>query len=49
LDTPDYTSIAWRVAKMDVKIDPQINNDDDVIVIAEDSSGIRVVNRGENG
>jgi len=45
LDAPDYTSIAWRVARMDVSIDPSINDDD--IVIAADSSGIKVANRGE--
>ena len=32
---------------MDVKIDTQIKNDDDIIVIAVDSSGIKVANRGE--
>ncbi len=35
------------VAKMDVKIDTQIKNDDVVIVIAADSSGIKVANGGE--
>jgi len=45
LNAPDFTSIAWRVAKMDVKIDPSIMKD--VIVIAADSSGIKVANRGE--
>lgn len=46
LDAPDYTSIAWRVARMDVTIDSSIKDDDD-IVIAADSSGIKVANRGE--
>jgi transposase len=45
LKTPDYTSIAWRVARMGVTIDSSINGDD--IVIAADSSGIKVANRGE--
>ncbi len=45
LKTPDFTSIAWRVAKMDVSIDDTIDSDD--IVIAADSSGIKVANRGE--
>jgi len=47
LKTPDFTSIAWRVAKMDVSIDDKIDSDDDDIVIAADSSGIKVANRGE--
>jgi len=46
LKTPDYTSIAWRVARMDVAIDPSLMEEDD-IVIAADSSGIKVANRGE--
>jgi hypothetical protein len=45
LKAPDFTSIAWRVAKMDVSIDDKIDSDD--IVIAADSSGIKVANRGE--
>ncbi len=44
LKAPDFTSIAWRVAKMDVSIDNTIADD---IVIAADSSGIKVANRGE--
>ena len=47
LDTPDYTNIAWRVTKMDIKIDPSIMKED-VIVIVADASGIKVANR-ENG
>ena len=46
LDTSDYTSIARKVAKMDLKIDPSIM-EEDVIVIAAESSGIKVANRGE--
>lgn len=47
LNAPDYTSIAWRVARMDVSsIEPSLMEEDD-IVIAADSSGIKVANRGE--
>ena len=46
LDTPDYTSKAWRVAKIGIKIDSSIMKED-VIVIAADSSGIKVANMGE--
>lgn len=45
---PDFTTIWWRVKKMKVNLDPKINpsgrND---IVIAVDSTGIKVTNRGE--
>ena len=44
--TPDHTSIAWRVVKMDIKIDPSIMKED-VIVIAVDSSGTKIANREE--
>ena len=47
LNAPDFTSTAWRVAKMDIKIDPSIMKED-VIVITADASGIKVANR-ENG
>lgn len=46
LKTPDYTSIHWRVSRMDVNVDPSLKKEDD-IVIAADSSGIKVANRGE--
>lgn len=42
---PDYTTIHKRINKLDVKIDQEIGNDD--IVIAVDSTGIKVANRGE--
>ena len=46
LKTPGYTSIAWRVARMDVSIDDTVDSDEP-IVIAADSSGIKVANKGE--
>lgn len=42
---PDYTAIHKRINKLDVKIDPEVGNDN--IVIAIDSTGIKVANRGE--
>lgn len=42
---PDYSTISRRVNKVDIKIDKRIGNDD--IVIALDSTGIKVANRGE--
>ncbi|MEM3006432.1 MAG: IS5 family transposase [Candidatus Nitrosotenuis sp.] len=42
---PDYTAIHKRINKLDVKINPEIGTDD--IVIAVDSTGIKVANRGE--
>jgi hypothetical protein len=46
LEAPDYTTIWWRVAKMDVDLTSQVVADSDV-TIAVDSSGIKVTNRGE--
>jgi hypothetical protein len=40
---PDYSTISRRVNKLDIKIDKRIGND---IVIALDSKGIKVANRG---
>jgi hypothetical protein len=48
LKVPDYTTIWWRIAKkMDIKLDTSIINNNDDIVIAVDSTGIKVANRGE--
>ena len=40
---PDYTTINRRINKLHVKINEHIEND---IVIAIDSTGIKVTNRG---
>ena len=44
---PDFTTIWWRVARMKINLDPKINPEKDDIVIAVDSTGIKVTNRGE--
>jgi hypothetical protein len=45
---PDFTTIWWRVARMKINLDPKINPEKDRdIVIAVDSTGIKVTNRGE--
>jgi len=41
---PDYSTISRRVNKLDIKINEKFGND---IVIALDSTGIKVANRGE--
>jgi hypothetical protein len=41
---PDYSTISRRVNKLDIKINEKVGND---IVIALDSTGIKVTNRGE--
>jgi hypothetical protein len=46
LKAPDYTTIWWRVAKMDIGISRNVELDKDV-TIAVDSTGIKVSNRGE--
>ncbi len=42
---PDYTAIHKRVNRLDIRVDPKLGNGD--IVIAIDSTGIKVANRGE--
>lgn len=45
---PDFTTIWWwRVVKMKIHLDPKVNIERDGIVIAVDSTGIKVTNRGE--
>lgn len=46
-EVPDYTTMWWRVTKEKVELNPEINPGNDVIVIAVDSTGIKVTNRGE--
>jgi transposase len=46
LKAPDYTTIWWRVAKMNIDIARNVELDKDV-TIAVDSTGIKVSNRGE--
>jgi hypothetical protein len=41
----DYTTVWWRVAKVKVDIDPDVDIAKDV-TIAVDSTGIKVSNRG---
>jgi Transposase DDE domain. len=46
LRVPDYTTMWWRVARVKVVLNPEIDPERDVI-IAVDSTGIKVTNRGE--
>lgn len=41
---PDYSTISRRVNKLDIEINEHVGNN---IVIALDSTGIKVANRGE--
>ena len=41
---PDYSTISRRINKLEIKINERLGND---IVIALDSTGIKVANRGE--
>lgn len=43
---PDFTTMWWRVSRINVKLDPSVHLKEDV-VIAVDSTGIKVANRGE--
>ncbi len=44
---PDFTTIWWRVVRIKINLDPKVNLERDDIVIAVDSTGIKVTNRGE--
>ena len=43
---PDYSTISRRVNKLEIEISEHIGND---IVIALDSTGIKIANKEENG
>jgi len=43
---PDFTTRWWRASRINVKLDPSVHLNED-IVIAVDSTGIKVANRGE--
>jgi hypothetical protein len=45
-NVPDFTTIWWRVAKIEIDLDPKVNPNED-ITIAVDSTGIKVTDRGE--
>lgn len=44
---PDFTTIWWRVERMKINLDPKMNPGKGDVVIAVDSTGIKVTNRGE--
>jgi transposase len=44
---PDFTTIWWRVVRMKIDLNSNVNPERDDIVIAVDSTGIKVTNRGE--
>ena len=46
LKVPDYTTMHWRVVRVKVQLDPEVDPEKGVI-IAVDSTGIKVANRGE--
>ena len=46
---PDYTTMWWRVVKIKIALKPEINGKENegILTIAADSTGIKVTNRGE--
>ncbi len=46
LRVPDYTTMWWRISRVKVELDPNVDSRQDV-TIAVDSTGIKVSNRGE--
>jgi hypothetical protein len=47
LNAPDYSSMAWRTQRLDVKLNDALAKSNDEVVLALDASGIKVSNRGE--
>jgi hypothetical protein len=48
-DHPSYSQICRRINKLDIVSNMTSNNDDDIVIIAADSTGIKVTNRGLGG
>jgi hypothetical protein len=46
LKVPDYTTMWWRISRVKIELDPDVDPEKDV-TIAVDSTGIKVSNRGE--
>lgn len=47
LKAPDYSSMAWRIQRLDVELDDDLVDSMEEVVLALDASGIKVANRGE--
>ncbi|MGA3297999.1 MAG: transposase, partial [Candidatus Bathyarchaeia archaeon] len=47
LKAPDHSSIQWRAEKLPVKLDNALADSNEDVIIALDSSGIKVANRGD--
>jgi len=47
LNVPDYSSMAWRIQRLDVKLNDTLASSNDEVVLAVDASGVKVANRGE--
>jgi len=47
LKAPDYSSMAWRIQRLDVKLNDALASSEDEVVLALDATGIKVANRGD--
>jgi len=47
LEAPDYSSMAWRIQRLDVKLNGDLAGSMEEVVLALDASGIKVANRGD--
>ena len=47
IEAPDHTTIGRRVSRLDLEIDEHLIDSNEPVVIALDSSGIKVTNRGD--
>lgn len=47
LRTPDYSSMAWRIQRLGVKLNGDLAESNEDVILAVDASGVKVANRGE--
>ena len=47
MKAPDFTSIAWRVKRMDIQLDDSVRRSHEDVVVILDATGIKVHNRGD--
>jgi hypothetical protein len=47
VEAPDHTTVGRRVSKLDLRMDKQLIHSNEPVIIAVDSSGVKVTNRGD--
>lgn len=46
-EVPDFTTMWWRVVRVKVELNPEVNLEGEKVMIVVDATGIKVSNRGE--